>query len=277
MPVLVTAAEQPLARQIAIRLLREGGEVRAYADGDTSALRAAGAFIASGTPDDEGRLEAAAAEVHTIVHVGGGLLTPNPGGIVRDAEVVLRAAGNAGVRRIIGLSLPGASSHADDPIRRAKGELEARFDDAPIPTIVLRASLVATPRIRDVLATAGIGAAGREIPVAPIRPADLIEAVVAFDRARSSATAGHLVVALDGPERLTLGAWLTRSGVAAPGGGGMVGRRLADVAQRAHLQEALDGPWWTDDPTVVDGWDFAGIMPCAPLPSTDPPSGHEAG
>lgn len=265
-PVLVTAAQQPLARQIATRLLREGGEVRAYADGDTSALRAAGAFIASGTPDDEGRLEAAAAEVHTIVHVGGGLLTGDPTTIVRDAEVLLRAAGNAGVRRIIALSLPGASPQAGDPIRRAKGELEVRFAEAPIPTIVLRPSLVATPRIRDVLATAGIGVAGREVAVAPILAADLIEAVVAFDRARSSAATGHLVVSLDGPERLTVGAWLTRSGVEAPGQGGMVGRRLADIARTAHLQAALEGPWWTEDPTVLDGWGFTGIAP-APIGS----------
>lgn len=276
MPVLVTAAEQPLARQIATRLLQEGGEVRAYADGDTSALRAAGAFIASGTPDDEGRLEAAAAEVHTIVHVGGGLLTSDPSAIVRDAGVLLRAAGNAGVRRIIGLSLPGASPQANDPIRQAKGEFEGRFEQAPVPTIVLRSSLVATPRIRDVLATAGIGAAGRQVPVAPIQPADLVEAVVAFDRARSSATTGHLVVALDGPERLTVGAWLTRSGVAAPGRGGMVGRQLADIARTAHLQDALDGPWWTEDPTVLDGWGFTGITPAPPVGSP-PPSGHATG
>ncbi|MEX2504715.1 MAG: hypothetical protein WD378_07685, partial [Egicoccus sp.] len=66
MPVLVTAAHRPLAKQIALRLLQEGGEVRAYGSGDTSQLRSAGAFVATGTADDEGRLESAMAEVHTV-------------------------------------------------------------------------------------------------------------------------------------------------------------------------------------------------------------------
>jgi hypothetical protein len=71
MPVLVTSAQHPLARRIALRLLEEGGEVRAYAHGAVADLRAAGAIVASGEVDDEGRLEAAMVQVHTVVHVGG--------------------------------------------------------------------------------------------------------------------------------------------------------------------------------------------------------------
>ncbi len=241
--------------------------MRAYANGDTSMLRAAGAFIASGTPDDEGRLEAAAADVHTIIHVGGGLFTRDPMTMVADAEVALRAAENAGVRRVIGLSLPGASTQAKDPLRRAKGEVEARFAEAAVPTVVARASMIATPALLDLLATAGIGAeAQQHVNVAPVRPEDLVELVVAFDRARSSAATGHLVVAADGPVRLTLAAWLERAGVRGPGRGGMVGRRLADLSRTAQLQDVLDGPWWTEDPAIPDGWAFAGISPEPPSP-----------
>jgi uncharacterized protein YbjT (DUF2867 family) len=263
-PVLVTAAEQPLARQIAIRLVQEGGEVRAFSAGDTSLLRATGVFVASGTRDDEGRLEAAAADVHTMVHVGGGLLSRDPAAMIDDAEVVLRAASNAGVQRLITLSLPGADPRADDAIRRAKGEVEALLAAAALPTVVLRTSLLDTRAIRDALATSGLGPQARDAVVAPVRVEDLIELVVAFDRARSSASTGHLVVAADGPVRRTVAEHLDLAGAQAPGGGSLVGRKLSAAWLTVQLQQALAGPWWTDDPVVLDGWAFAAITPTVP-------------
>lgn len=266
-PVLVTAAEQPLARQIAARLVQEGGEVRAFCDGEASALRAAGVFIASGTRDDEGRLEAAAADVHTMVHVGGGLLSRDPAAMVEDVEVVVRAATGAGVQRLIALSLPGADPGADDAIRRAKGQVEERLAAAALPTVVVRTSLLDTPAIRDALATAGLGPRARGAVLAPVRVEDLLELVVAFDRARSSAPTGHLVVAADGPVRRTVAEHLELAGAPAPGGGGLVGRRLAAAWLTVQLQEVLGGPWWTDDPVIPDGWAFAGLTPTAPATS----------
>ena len=264
MPVLVTAAEQPLARRIAVRLVQEGGEVRAFSAGETAVLRAAGVFIASGTPDDEGRLEAAAADVHTMVHVGGGLLDRDPAAMVGDVEVVLRAATNAGVQRLIALSLPGADPRAHDPVRRAKGEVEARLAAAGLPTVVVRTSLVDTPAIHDALATSGLGPEARAAVIAPVRVEDLIELIVAFDRARSSASTGHLVVAADGPVRQTVTAYLERAGARAPGGGSLVGRRLSAAWLTVQLQQVLAGPWWTDDPVVLDGWAFAELTPTDP-------------
>ena len=264
MPVLVTAAEQPLARQIAVRFVQEGGEVRAFADGDTSVLRAAGVFIASGTRDDEGRLEAAAEDVHTVVHVGGGLLSRDPAAMVDDVEVVLRAAANAGVRRLIALSLPGADPGADDAIRRAKGEVEARLAAAPLPTVTVRTSLVDTPAIRDALATSGLGPQARDAVIAPVRAVDLIELIVAFDRARSSASTGHLVVAADGPVHRTVAEHLELAGAHAPGGGSLVGRKLSAAWLTVQLQQVLAGPWWTEDPVVLDGWAFADLRATAP-------------
>ncbi|MCA1782052.1 MAG: hypothetical protein LC679_07730 [Intrasporangiaceae bacterium] len=264
MPVLVTAAEQPLARRIAVRLVQEGGEVRAFSAGDTAVLRAAGVFIASGTRDDEGRLEAAAADVHTMVHVGGGLLSRDPAAMVDDVEVVLRAATGAGVQRVIALSLPGADPGADDAIRRAKGEVEARLAAADLPTVVVRASLVDTPAIRDALATSGLGPQARAALIAPVRLEDLIELIVAFDRARSSASTGHLVVAADGPVRRTVADHLALGGARVPGGGSLVGRKLSAAWLTVQLQQVLAGPWWTDDPVVPDGWGFADLTPTAP-------------
>jgi uncharacterized protein YbjT (DUF2867 family) len=265
MPVLVTCAHRPLERRIALRLIEEGGEVRAYASGDTSVLRAAGAVVATGEVDDEGRLEAAMAQVHTVVHVGGGLLARDPVQLERDAAVVARAAANAGVRRVIALSLPGADPGAADPLRRAKGRAEELLAEAAAPSVVVRASLVDTQAVVDALATSGLGQRLGEVEVAPVRSDDLIELVAGFDRARSSAEAGHLVVAADGPRRLTLAGILANRGAARPGHGGLVGRRLADEASLPLLAAALaSGPWWTDDGTVVDGWQFTGLRPAVP-------------
>jgi uncharacterized protein YbjT (DUF2867 family) len=262
-PVLVTAAQQPLARRIATRLLEEGGEVRTFGIGDTASLRAAGAFVATGTPDDEGRLEAALAEVHTLVHVGGGLLSPDPDRIVAAAQVAARAATNAGIRRIIALSLPGADPDATEPLRRAKAAAEALFAAVPCPSVIVRCSLVDTPAARDALATAGLGPEALAVELAPVRMVDLIELVVAFDRARSSLAAGHLVVAADGPERMSVAGYLDRVGAVGPGS--RVGRRLVPAGADAQLPATLiDGPWWSEDPTLVDGWAFAGFAPEPP-------------
>lgn len=261
-PVLVTAAHRPLERRLVLRLLEEGGDVRAYSDGDTSVLRAAGAFVASGTPDDEGRLDAACTDVHTVVHLGADLLAA-PDDLVRDVEVLLRAVTGAGVRRVIALSLPGAAQDAADPVRRALGEVELRLARADVPTVVLRTSLVATPDLVDTLATAGLPRASFDREIAPVRLDDLLELITAFDRARSRASSGHLVVAADGPERLTIDALLRRAGASPPGRGGLVGRTLAPPDRAEDLEAVLAGPWWTQDPLVVDGWRFAGITPRA--------------
>jgi uncharacterized protein YbjT (DUF2867 family) len=261
-PVLVTAAHRPLARRLAARLLEEGGQVRVTATGDVTALRAAGAIVSTAGPDDEGRLEAALAEVHTVVHVGGGLLTSDPAALVADAEVVARAATNAGVRRVIALSLPGADVDADEPLRRAKGEVEAVFAAADPPSVVVRVSLVDTPAIRDALVTSGRLGALADVEVAPVRVADLVELVVAFDRARGQATRGHLVAAADGAVSLPLGEHLRRVGARGPGRGSLVGRRFVDPGSVPLLRGALTaGPWVTRDPAVLDGWRFAGLTP----------------
>lgn len=258
MPVLVTAAHQPLARRIAARLLEEGGEVRAYGSGDTAALRAAGAFVASGDGDDEGRLEAALADVHTLIHVGGGVLT-SPDRIVAHAEVAARAAANAGVRRVITLSLPGAGAAARDEIRRAKGRAEEVLTAVPAPTVVIRTGLLDTPVLRDALTTVGLDDEVLAGDVAPVRVEDVIEVVAAFDRARSRSSHGQLVVATPGPRWMTLADYVGRVGVH-----GRIGRRLPDPATSRRLADALAGPWRDDYPGIVDAWQFTGTVPGAP-------------
>jgi hypothetical protein len=274
MPVLVTAADRPLARRLVHRLLEEGGEVRAYGDGVGAAVRAAGAFVAEGTPDDLGRLEAAMIDVHTVVHLAADVLARDASELVASAEVVARAATSAQVRRLIVTSVPGASADAADPLRRAAHAVEVTAAAAGPPSIVLRHSLLDTPAVRDALSTTGLTDTERAQLVAPVRVEDLLELVVAFDRARSRATTGHLVVAADGPERLSVARYLDRVGVGRPGSGGLVGRRLRSQDEVPLLRPALAGtPWWSEGPAVLDGWGFAGIVPGAPAPAQGPGPG----
>lgn len=265
MPVLVTPARRPLARRIAVRLLEEGGEVRVFDADDATALRAAGAFVASGAVDDEGRLEAALTDVHTMVHVAETPTAADPGRLLEEAQVVARAAANAGIRRLIGLSVPDAGREARDAVRRAAGRLEELFAAVPCPSVVVRASLVDDPALRDRLATAGLGPDELEIEVAPVRSEDLVELVAAFDRARASAPTGHLVVAADGPVRTSLAGYLERVRAEGPGRGSLVGRRVPDEHGRARLREVLlGGRWWSTEPWIVDGWAFADLRPRPP-------------
>ncbi len=268
MPVLVTAAHQPFARRLATRLLEEGGEVRVTAAGDVASLRAAGAFVATATSDDEGRLEAALADVHTLVHVGGGLGTRGPGRIVADAEVAARAARGAGVRRVIALSVAGATPDATDPLRRAKAAMEEAFADLPCPTIALRLGLVDTPALRDVLMTAGLDPVHLDVVVRPVRIADALELVVAFDRARARSTQGHLVVAADGPQAMSVAGYLDRVTGSQSGRGPLLGRRLPDAGTIERLVTTLVGPWEQTEPQLLDGWGFAQIEPGVPGPSS---------
>lgn len=263
MPVLITDAGRPLARRLALRLLAEGGEVRAYGEGDLVPLRAAGVFVATGAPDDEGRLDAAMTDVHTVVHVGAGLLTSDLDASLAAARATLGAAASAGVARVLLLSLPGAGLDAADPVRRTKGAVEAGAVDADVPTVVLRVGLVDTPALRDALATARLPEPVRQVEIAPVRDTDLLELVVAFDGLRSTARSGHATFLASGPRRMTVAAYLQRVGVAGPGAGGMVGRRLASEVELARLAQVLAGPW---DEQGEDAWAFAGLQPAAPGP-----------
>jgi hypothetical protein len=265
MPVLVTASQRPLARRLLLRFAEEGGDVRAYGTGDATALRSAGVFVASGSADDEGRLDAAMADVHTVVHVGPGLLTRDTGRIVEEAQVLARAATNAGIRRVITLSLPGAGPDSEDPVRQAKAIEEQLVAAIPIPTIVIRASLVDTVATRDALVTGGLGPDALAVEVAPVRVDDLVELVVAFDRARSQATDGHLVVAADGPARMDLAGYLERVGARVAGRPSLLGRRIMDDDRVTQLRTSLiAGPWWSEPGPVLDGWGFAQLEPRPP-------------
>lgn len=261
MPVLLTRPRAAVAHATALALLADGAQVRTFGPDPTPDLRAAGAFAASGDHDDHGRLEAALAQVHTLVHAGTSLLADSTDRWLHEGVRAIDAAVGAGVQRLVLLSLPGASHDADDPARAAAGILEDHAEAADVPSVVVRTSLVDTPALRD--AVAALGPVPDEVVVAPLRTADLAEALVALDRARSSATAGHVVFAAAGPEPLSLDAWLRRVGVRGTGGAtDFVGRTYRPGGATSPLRLALPGPWVEPQgAAVADLWAFAGLEP----------------
>lgn len=269
MPVLVHAAHRALARSLAHRLLAEGGQVRATASDGVALLRTEGVFTAACDADDEGTLEAALTQVHTLVVLLGGLGRADARGILKEGLAAVRAAEGAGIERVVVVTLAGAGMHAQDPLRRAHGEVAQAFAELPMPSIEIRTGLVDTRSATDLLLAAGLPPEVRSRPVAPVEPADLLELVVAVDRARSRADAGHLVVVADGRTRRTIGEHLERRTAAGDDREAvgarprLTGRRVPTPAARDALLATLDGPWWTDDPQMPDAWDLFAVGPAA--------------
>jgi hypothetical protein len=270
MPVLVHAAERPLAQALVRRLLHEGGQVRATASDGVGLLRAQGVFTAACEADDEGTLEAALTQVHTLVVLLGGLGRSDADAVRREGEVAARAAAGAGVQRAVLVTLAGSDQSARDALRRAHADVATAFADLPLATVEVRTGLIDTPAASDLLLGAGLPAELRSRTVAPVAAADLIELIVAIDHARSRAAAGHLVVAADGPVRCTIDEYLARAAGTprSPGNSGdatrdapprLTGRRIPGPAVRDALLATVDGPWWTDDTDVPDAWALFGV------------------
>ena len=256
MPVLVAPADTPLGVSLVRALRADGAEVRAYAtgDGDVGALRAAGAFVAVGDLDDEGRLDAAMTDVHTVVGLHAHPLVRDSERLATHLDVLLTAAREAGVARLVVRTVPRPAADGD-PLRRVCHEVEAAMAGLALPTMAVRTSLVDAPDLRDALVSVGGAGADPAVEVAPVHPDDVVEALVALDAARSTATEGHLVLRLQGP-RIPLGRYLDRVGDS------LVGRVYVPAARVPLLGPALGTAWSEpDDDATADLLAFAGLSP----------------
>ncbi len=145
MTVMVTGASGVLGRAIVAALV-ERDEVRATVRrpeaGD--ALRALGAKVAVLPIDEPDELIEILPRVHTIVHLVGGVNQPSDDEILAanhgSTLAVVAAAKEAGVRRLILLSVPGASIDHPHPFVRAKGLAEEVVVQSGLEHAVLRAS-----------------------------------------------------------------------------------------------------------------------------------------
>jgi uncharacterized protein YbjT (DUF2867 family) len=140
---MVTGASGVLGRAI-VRMLAERDEVRATVRRPEAAdeLRAFGAKVAVREATEPDDLIEVLSRVHTLVHLIGGLNQPDADEIVRAIHgstfAAVVAANEAGVRRLILLSIPGADPDAAHPFLRAKGLAEEAVVQSGLEYAVLR-------------------------------------------------------------------------------------------------------------------------------------------
>lgn len=212
MPVLITGAETAEGIAAARRLRAEGGEVRAFVDyraGEAAdVLRALGCVVARGELDDEAHLEAALEQVHTVVHLAGGPMTP-PEAIVDDAATVASAAIGAGCRRMAWVSHVGVDDARDNGYLQACAEVEALLAEAPLEAVAVRRTLTYGPGdpLTAALAAGAVPAGGEEATHSPLYVDDLAVTLVEADRVRRGIGELFIPVTLSGPTEILLGAF----------------------------------------------------------------------
>jgi uncharacterized protein YbjT (DUF2867 family) len=219
MPVLVTGAESRLGAGVIEQLRATGGELRAYLDAtvatddDAARLRAEGCKVAVGELDDEGHLEAACEQVHTVAHCWTGPLH-DPDEQVEVAATLGSAVLGAGVRRLIWV---GELVHDDrNPYLAANAEIHDLFNALPLETVTLSTAVryadgdAFTGRLRaGWLSGTAVDPAAVHVP---IHLDDVVRAVVVADRQRGKRRELHLRLALLGPEQHTLAYFLAQLG-----------------------------------------------------------------
>ena len=219
MPVMVTGAESRLGAGVVEQLRSTGGELRAYLDAtvatddDAARLRAEGCKVAVGELDDEGHLEAAFEQVHTVAHCWTGPLH-DPDAQVEVAATLGSALLGAGVRRLIWV---GELAHdVGNRYLAAHAEIHELFSSLPLETVMLSTAVRYgdgddfTTRLRTGwLCSTPVDASAMH---APIHLDDVVRAVVVADRQRGARRELHLELALLGPERHTLAAFLDQLG-----------------------------------------------------------------
>jgi uncharacterized protein YbjT (DUF2867 family) len=213
MTVMVTGGSGVVGHALVRRLVGED-EVRVCVRRSEAAepLRALGAKVALGRLDDADALAEVLGGVFTLFHLVGGphqpdvndLLDANHGSAVR----AVAAARAAGVRRIVLVSVPGASPDASDPFLRAKGLAEEVVVTSGLEHAVVRATHVYglgglwfTAVVQGALSSPPIAVGGAD-PVAPLLVEDLAAVLGAAD-GHEAALEGTW--ALEGPDDITPG------------------------------------------------------------------------
>ncbi|MET1011392.1 MAG: NAD(P)H-binding protein [Actinomycetota bacterium] len=207
---MVTGASGVLGHAI-VRALVERDEVRATVRRPEASepLRALGAKVAVLSMEEPDELIEILPRVHTIVHLVGGVNQPSDDEILAanhgSTLAAVAAAKEAGTRRVILLSVPGASITHEHPFLRAKGLAEEVVVQSGLEHAVLRSShayglgglwFAATVMGADHGFVVGDGAQRS----APVLAGDVARVVAAID------DRGDLVEgtwSLGGPEELT--------------------------------------------------------------------------
>jgi NADH dehydrogenase len=210
MTVMVTGASGLLGRAIVSELVRKD-EVRATVRRPEAgeALRALGAKVAVRPVEEPDELLEILPRVHTLVHLVGGVNQASDDEIVAanhgSAVAAVAAAKEAGTRRVILLSVPGASIDDPHPYLRAKGLAEEVVVESGLQHAVLRTShaygrgglwFTATATGADHGFVVGDGRQA----MAPMRAEDVAAVVAAIDDRRDAVEG---VWSLRGPDELS--------------------------------------------------------------------------
>ncbi len=248
MTVMVTGASGLVGRTL-VPLLVARDEVRACVRRDASAgpLRALGAKVAVGRTDDADALAEVLRRVFTLIHLVGGpnqsdeaeMLAANHGSVL----IALAAAKEAGVRRFILVSVPGASIDADHPYLRAKGLAEEAVANSGLDHAIVRSThayglggLWFTSIVQGSLATPPFVVGDGEQEVAPVFASDLAAVLAAADD--RDGDLGE-TWAIEGPDVLTASDLVMRL---APNE--LTPTLLDPSAAAARLTDALDVRVW---------------------------------
>jgi uncharacterized protein YbjT (DUF2867 family) len=140
---MVTGASGLLGRAV-VQAMAQRDEVRATVRREEASpdLRALGAKVAVPELDEPDDLIEILPRVHTVVHLIGGINLPSEEELFAanhgSTLTVVRAAKEAGVRRVILISAPGASPGAEHPFLRAKGLAEEAVIESGLEHAVIR-------------------------------------------------------------------------------------------------------------------------------------------
>jgi NADH dehydrogenase len=225
--VLVTGAGGVVGRA-AVKALLAHDEVRAQVRRAESAepLRALGAKVAVRPADTPDAVAELLPRCHTLVHLVGGVCQPGPDELFRanhgSVLTALEAARQAGTRRFVLLSVPGADPEAPHPFLRAKGLAEEAVRESGLEHAIVRATHVFglgglwfTAAVEGALADPPFVCGPGTQEVAPVFADDLGAVVAAVDD-RATEVAGTW--ALEGPDVVSADglARLLRDDAAAP-------------------------------------------------------------
>jgi uncharacterized protein YbjT (DUF2867 family) len=213
-PVVVTGASGFVAGHLIPLLVDRGSEVRAVLRdrGRADDLRASGVKVAVTGLQDEDTLEAVARDAHTVIHLAGRLDLSDPGAYESVnhelTRSVVEASQEAGVRRFVLLSYPGASPDAENPYLKSKGRAEAAVRAGSFQHVVLRSTHVygrggrwlaeVTRAARAPGAAIVVGSGNQR--VAPVHVEDVARVLAAADDREAEITGTY---AIQGPDVVT--------------------------------------------------------------------------
>jgi NADH dehydrogenase len=191
--VLVNGASGVLGLA-AVRALLALDEVRATVRRPEAAepLRATGAKVSVRDLTDAGSIAEVAPRCHTLIHLVGGPNQPDPDELFhanhRSTLAALEAAREAGVRRFVLVSVPGADPDATHPFLRAKGLAEEAVRASGLDHAIVRTTfaygvggLWFTAAVQGALAEPPFVAGPGHQPVAPVFADDVGATIAAID------------------------------------------------------------------------------------------------